>query len=164
MLRINQYRFIEVMFSSKMCMTEKIFAIITHTESLKKISWDYPLKSDTHAHFIDLSRCYVFWKEGRPEGRKGLSPPINGGSPASKHGIYLSSELRLLSFNIYPFWFLRLYTLALITFKGIDRSFELRGGVRLIRSVMTNWRLGNFFYVILKGLHHKISKKAKVAA
>jgi hypothetical protein len=29
--------------------------------------------------------------------------------------------------------------------KGIDRSFELRGEIRLIRSVMTNWRLGNFF-------------------
>ncbi len=47
---------------------------------------------------------------------------------------------------------------------GIDRSFELRGKIRLIRSVMTNWRLGNFFYVILKGLHHKISKKPIVAA
>ncbi len=30
-------------------------------------------------------------------------------------------------------------------FKGIDRSFELRGEMRLIRSVMTNWRLGNYF-------------------
>jgi hypothetical protein len=49
-------------------------------------------------------------------------------------------------------------------FKGIDRSFELRGKIRLIRSEMTNWRLGNFFYVILKGLHHKISKKPIVAA
>ena len=29
--------------------------------------------------------------------------------------------------------------------KGIDRSFKLRGEIRLIRSVMTNWRLGNFF-------------------
>jgi len=48
--------------------------------------------------------------------------------------------------------------------KGIDRSFELRGNIRLIRSVMTNWRLGNFFYVILKGLHHKMSKKPIVAA
>jgi hypothetical protein len=49
-------------------------------------------------------------------------------------------------------------------FKGIDRSFELRGEIRLIRSVMTNWRLGNFFYLILSGLHHKISKKPIVAA
>ncbi len=32
-----------------------------------------------------------------------------------------------------------------VDFKGIDRSFELRGKIRLIRSVMTNWRLGNFF-------------------
>ena len=32
-----------------------------------------------------------------------------------------------------------------LSFKGIDRSFELRGEIRLIRSVMTNWRLGNFF-------------------
>jgi hypothetical protein len=48
--------------------------------------------------------------------------------------------------------------------KGIDRSFELRGEIRLIRSVMTNWRLGNFFYLILNGLHHKISKKPIVAA
>jgi hypothetical protein len=38
------------------------------------------------------------------------------------------------------------------TVKGIDRSFELRGEIRLIRSVMTNWRLGNFFYLILNGL------------
>jgi hypothetical protein len=48
--------------------------------------------------------------------------------------------------------------------KGIDRSFELRGKIRFIRSVMTNWRLGNFFYLILNGLHHKISKKPIVAA
>ncbi len=44
-------------------------------------------------------------------------------------------------------------------FKGIDRPFELRGESRLIQSVMANWRLGNFFYLILKGLHHNISKK-----
>ncbi len=44
-------------------------------------------------------------------------------------------------------------------FKGIDRPFELRGESRLIRSVITNWMRGNFFYLILKGLHHKISKK-----
>ncbi len=43
--------------------------------------------------------------------------------------------------------------------KGIDRSFELRGERRLIWSIMTNWMLGNFFYFILKGHHHKISKK-----
>jgi hypothetical protein len=49
-------------------------------------------------------------------------------------------------------------------FKGIDRSFELRGKIRYIRSVMTNWRLGSFFYLILNGLHHKISKKPIVAA
>ncbi len=48
--------------------------------------------------------------------------------------------------------------------KGIDRSFELRGEIRLIRSVMINWRLGNFFYFILKGHHHKISKKPIDAA
>jgi hypothetical protein len=48
--------------------------------------------------------------------------------------------------------------------KGIDRSFELRGEIRLIRSVMKNWRLGNFFYFILKGHHHKISKKPIDAA
>jgi hypothetical protein len=52
----------------------------------------------------------------------------------------------------------------MLALKGIDRSFEMRGKIRLIRSVMTNWRLSNFFYVILKGLHHKISKKPKVAA
>ncbi len=48
--------------------------------------------------------------------------------------------------------------------KGIGRSFELRGKIRLIRSVMTKWRLGNFFSLILNGLHHKISKKPIVAA
>ncbi len=35
--------------------------------------------------------------------------------------------------------------------KGIDRSFELRGESRLIWSVMTNWRLGNFFIFHFKG-------------
>jgi hypothetical protein len=45
------------------------------------------------------------------------------------------------------------------SFKGIDRPFG--GGVEsiLIRSVFVNWRLGKFFYLILNGLHHKISKK-----
>jgi hypothetical protein len=45
------------------------------------------------------------------------------------------------------------------TFKGIDQPFELRVESKLIRSVMTNWRLGYFFYHIINGLHHKISKK-----
>jgi len=45
--------------------------------------------------------------------------------------------------------------------KGIDRSF--RRGVKssLIRSLFINWRLGNVFFLILKGFHHKISKKPK---
>ncbi len=38
------------------------------------------------------------------------------------------------------------------------------GESSLIWSVMTNWRLGNFFYFILKGHHHKISKKPLDAA
>ncbi len=48
--------------------------------------------------------------------------------------------------------------------KGIDWPFG--GGVEsiLIRSVFVNWRLGNFFYLILNGLHHKISKKLLYAA
>ncbi len=49
--------------------------------------------------------------------------------------------------------------------KGIDRPFQ--GGVKssLIRSLFINWRLGNFFLsLILKGFHHKISKKPKDAA
>ncbi len=50
--------------------------------------------------------------------------------------------------------------------KGIDRSF--RGGVKssLIRTLFINWRLGNFFLLILKGFHfhHKISKKPIDAA
>ncbi len=46
----------------------------------------------------------------------------------------------------------------------IDRSFELRGESGLIWSAMINWRLGNFFYFILKGHHHKISKKPLDAA
>ncbi len=49
-----------------------------------------------------------------------------------------------------------------IVIKGIDQSLELRGEIKLIRSVMTNWRLGNFFYLILNG--PKISKKPIVAA
>jgi hypothetical protein len=44
-------------------------------------------------------------------------------------------------------------------FKGIDRSFELRGEIKLNRFERTNWRLGIFLYFILKGHHHKISKK-----
>ncbi len=47
--------------------------------------------------------------------------------------------------------------------KGIDRSFELRGEIGLNRFVRTNWRLGIFFF-ILKGHHHKISKKPIDAA
>jgi hypothetical protein len=48
--------------------------------------------------------------------------------------------------------------------KGIDRPFQ--GGVKssLIRSLFINWRLGNFFSLILKGFHHKISKKLIDAA
>jgi hypothetical protein len=48
--------------------------------------------------------------------------------------------------------------------KGIDRPF--RGWVKssLIRSLFINWRLGNFFLLILKGFHHKISKKPIDAA
>jgi hypothetical protein len=48
--------------------------------------------------------------------------------------------------------------------KGIDRPFG--GGVksRLIRSLLINWRLGNFLKLILNGFHHKISKKPKDAA
>ncbi len=42
-------------------------------------------------------------------------------------------------------------TLPVIVIKGIDRSFELRGEIMLIWSVMTNWRLGNFFLVHFKG-------------
>ncbi len=49
-------------------------------------------------------------------------------------------------------------------FKGIDRPF-LRGVKNsLIRSLFKNWRLRNFFSLILKGFHHKISKKPKDAA
>jgi len=51
-----------------------------------------------------------------------------------------------------------------IPFKGIDRSFELRGESRLNQFVRTNWRRGNFFYFSLKGFRHKISKKPKDAA
>jgi hypothetical protein len=44
--------------------------------------------------------------------------------------------------------------------KGIDRPFG-GGGVEsiLIRSLLVNWRLGYSFYLFLKGLLHKISKK-----
>jgi hypothetical protein len=47
---------------------------------------------------------------------------------------------------------------------GIDRPFG--GGVEsiLIRSLLLNWRLGYFFYLILKGLLHKISQKPVDAA
>ncbi len=48
--------------------------------------------------------------------------------------------------------------------KGIDRPFGGRVKSRLIRSLLINWRLGNFFFLILNGVHHKISKKAIDAA
>jgi len=50
------------------------------------------------------------------------------------------------------------------TVKGIDRPFG--GGVEsiLIRSLLVNWRLGYFYYIILKGLMHKINKKPLDAA
>jgi hypothetical protein len=46
------------------------------------------------------------------------------------------------------------------SFKGITDHLE---GI-LIRSLLLNWRLGYFFYLILKGLLHKISKKPLDAA
>jgi hypothetical protein len=48
--------------------------------------------------------------------------------------------------------------------KDIDRPFG--GGVEsiLIRSLLLNWRLGYFFYLILKGLLHKSIKKPVDAA
>jgi hypothetical protein len=46
------------------------------------------------------------------------------------------------------------------TFKGIDRPFGGRVKSRLIQSLLINWRLGNFYFLILNGVHHKISKKA----
>ncbi len=53
---------------------------------------------------------------------------------------------------------------SILILKGIDRPF--RRGVKssLIRSLFINWRLGNFFLLILKGFHHKISKKPIDAA
>ncbi len=45
------------------------------------------------------------------------------------------------------FW---LFYACLRILKGIDRSFELRGESRLIWSVMTNWRLSNFFNFVLR--------------
>jgi hypothetical protein len=44
-------------------------------------------------------------------------------------------------------------------FKGIDRPFGEGVKSRLIRSLLINWRLGNFFFLLLNGFHHKISKK-----
>jgi hypothetical protein len=49
-------------------------------------------------------------------------------------------------------------------FKGIDRPFGGRVKSRLFRSLLINWRLGNFFLLILNGVHHKINKKPIVAA
>ncbi len=43
--------------------------------------------------------------------------------------------------------------------KGIDRPFGEGVKSRLIRSLLINWRLGNFFFLLLNGFHHKISKK-----
>jgi hypothetical protein len=49
-------------------------------------------------------------------------------------------------------------------FKGIDRPFWGEVKSSLIRSLFINWRLGKFFLLILKGFHHKISKKPIDAA
>jgi hypothetical protein len=48
----------------------------------------------------------------------------------------------------------KMATLILDQFKGIDQPFELRGESRLMKSIMINWRLGNFFLLV-----QKISKK-----
>ncbi len=47
----------------------------------------------------------------------------------------------------------------IFSLKGIDRPFGEGVENILIRSVLVNWRLGYFFYLILKGLLLKISKK-----
>jgi hypothetical protein len=47
-------------------------------------------------------------------------------------------------------------------FKGIDRPFELRGESRLIRSVMTNWRLGYFFLSHFKWLSSPSQVQQKI--
>ncbi len=43
--------------------------------------------------------------------------------------------------------------------KGIDRPFGEGVKSRLIRCLLINWRLGNCFFLLLNGFHHKISKK-----
>ncbi len=51
-----------------------------------------------------------------------------------------------------------------VSLKGIDRPFGRGVESRLIWSAMVHWRLGWFFYLILKGLHQKINKKPLDAA
>jgi hypothetical protein len=46
-----------------------------------------------------------------------------------------------------------------VIFKGIDRPFGEGVKSRLIRTLSINWRLGNFFFLLLNGFHHKIIKK-----
>ncbi len=50
--------------------------------------------------------------------------------------------------------------------KALTDHFGGGSGLRssLIWSLFINWRLGNFFLLILKGFHHKISKKPIDAA
>ncbi len=67
-----------------------------------------------------------------------------------------------IGFTVHRFNILNMNFIRIL--KGIDRSFELRCEIRLNRFVMTNWRLGYFFYFILKGQHHKISQKPIDAA
>jgi hypothetical protein len=55
-------------------------------------------------------------------------------------------------------------TLQVGDIKGIDRPFRGKVKSSLIRSLFINWRLGNFFLLILKGFHHKISRKPMEAA
>ncbi len=51
------------------------------------------------------------------------------------------------------------YTANLALIKGIDRPFGEGVKRRLIGSLLINWRLGNFFFLLLTGFHYKISKK-----
>ena len=79
----------------------------------------------------------------------------------SQDNIKKNNHISKAVLNSFCALFLRLVKIKwkFLMLKGIDRPF--RGGVEsiLIRSLLVNWRLGYFFYLILKGLLHKISKK-----
>jgi hypothetical protein len=103
-----------------------------------------------------------YWRIGVFSKRYFSQEDHNGGGHLKKNYIKSESSVKIIS-KFEP-EVLKGRPAPQDSIKGIDRPFG--GGVEsiLIRSILVNWRLGYFFYLILKGLRHKISKKPLDAA